>query len=493
MDDWQKPVPLRESSFAPEFPVECLPGWMADWCRDAAEEVQVPVDLPIMLCLTFAGAGLGRTVQVQIRPGWVESLNLYTVSVLAVGERKSVVLRHAKRPIVEREQERINDAALRIAPQQSEHRILEGRVKALEARAAKEDNAVERGNLKQQAKEAAQQLAAHHVEPKPQLLVDDVTPEKLAELIAEQGGRMLQASPEGTLFEIVKGRYSDKPNFDVYLKAHSGDDLTEDRISRGHCQLQRPALSIGITVQPDVIMDLNDQTSMRGRGFVARFGYSVPRSVVGVRQIGGKPMRAEVAANYTARMKQLWQIGAGEETTLNFSKEADRVMRAFECWLEPQLAPESHLASLAGWANKLAGRCARIAGILHVGRCVGEGKAWNGDIPVATVRDAIVIGRDYFLPHAHAAFARMGQTERLEDARRVARWLLRNGCAEISRRDIHAQVLGSRYNSDQVDAVIAILVNLGYLALIEDRHRKGRARSPGPRYEVNKRIEEVTL
>jgi hypothetical protein len=57
------------------------------------------------------------------------------------------------------------------------------------------------------------------------MFCDDETPESLSRLIAQQRGRMLQASAEGTCFEIVKGRYSEAANFDVYLKGHAGDPL----------------------------------------------------------------------------------------------------------------------------------------------------------------------------------------------------------------------------------------------------------------------------
>src|SRR5262249_19597488 len=146
---------------------------------------------------------------------------------------------------------------------------------------------------------------------------DDVTPEKLTSLLASQGGRMLQASPEGTAFEIAKGRYSDAPNFDVYLKGHAGDTLRSGRVSRGSDFVEQPALSLALAVQPDVIRGLSEQASMRGRGFLARFLYAMPASRVGQRVIAPDPVPEGVAAEYHENMLRLWRLRPTVDETGN--------------------------------------------------------------------------------------------------------------------------------------------------------------------------------
>src|SRR5262249_19705876 len=143
-----------------------------------------------------------------------------------------------------------------IAQAAADHRILEGRLKVAEAKAAKADTAEDRAKLTQEARRIAAELAKHVV-PKPtQLWCDDCTSEKLASLLAEQGGRMLQAGAEGTAFEIAKGRYSETANFDVYLKGHAGDPLRTGRVGREGESIDSPALSMALATQPDVICGL---------------------------------------------------------------------------------------------------------------------------------------------------------------------------------------------------------------------------------------------
>src|SRR5262249_44765827 len=149
-------------------------------------------------------------------------------------------------------------------------------IKDLQKKAAKAANPETRTQLARDAKELAKELAGTRVPVAPQLFCDDVTPEQLARLLALQGGRMLQASAEGTCFEIAKGRYSETANFDVFLKGHAGDPLRVDRIKRGSDTVDRPALSAALAVQPDVIAGLAEAASMRARGFLARWLFALP-------------------------------------------------------------------------------------------------------------------------------------------------------------------------------------------------------------------------
>lgn len=206
----------------------------------------------------------------------------------------------------------------------------------------------------------------------PQLICADVTPERLASLLAEQGGRMCLFSPEGDLFDMLAGRYTGgAPNFDVILKGHSGDALRVDRRGRSE-HVQHPALTIGLTVQPDVIRGLVDKPGFRGRGLIGRFLYSLPKSTVGRRRIAPEPLEYEVRQNYKKNVEALAQLetmqdydGSPVARMLYLTTDADALLKEFESELEPQLAEDGELGAMADWAGKLAGAVIRIASILH--------------------------------------------------------------------------------------------------------------------------------
>jgi hypothetical protein len=511
-DSWEQPLPIGATAHCPDFPADVLPGWLREWAEAVSVATQTPLDLPAMLALATGGAALATKFRVVVRPGWTEPTNLFTVTALPPGERKSAVFAEAMAPVQQCEAEEIERMAPVIAEAAAAHRVLEARLKATEQKAAKADNAKDQQELMQEAKELAKELAAHKVPEAPQLFCDDVTPEQLARLLARQGGRMLQASAEGTAFEIAKGRYSETANFDVYLKGHAGDPLRVGRVGRDADVVDRPALSLALAVQPDVIAGLAENASMRGRGFLARFLYSLPLSRVGSRQVAPEAVPLAVSIRYRDGMLALWRTtgtvdmaGKPSPHWLRFSPEADDLMRAFEGWLEPQLADGEALSYLAGWANKLAGAAARIAGVLYVAESFETDRPWSEPVNAATVAATIRLARDYLLPHAQAAFGIMGDDPLAEDARRAVRWLQErfsescepvnrvNGVgishgAVVSRRDLHANVFGGRRRVDEVDAVLALLVKLLYLRPESDPPRKGHKTSP--RFEVNPALAE---
>jgi hypothetical protein len=354
-DSWEPPIPLATESAPPDFPAELLPGPLARWVEAEAEATQTPPDLAGALVLAIAGGGLAGKVRVIVRQGWMEPTNLFTVVALPPGDRKSAVFAEAQVPVQEVERQEQERMAPIIAELASAHRVMEKRLKGLEEKAAKAEDQTEAAEYRQKAKELARELAAHQVPDLPEFYCDDTTPEKLTKLLARQGGRMLQASAEGTAFEIAKGRYSETANFDVYLKGHAGDPLRVGRISRDSDTVDRPALSVALAVQPDVINGLADQASMRGRGFLARFLFAIPASRVGRRSVAPAPVPAAVAGAYQGTIKKLWELpgltndnGKPEPYWLRFSAEADRALRTFEAWLEPQLAEGENLSHLAG-------------------------------------------------------------------------------------------------------------------------------------------------
>jgi hypothetical protein len=494
---WGEPVPLGTAPAVPDFPGHVLPAWLAGWVAAEAEATQTPLALAGSLALAVAGAALAGKVRVRIRNGWVEPANLFVVTALPSGERKSAVFADALVPVLEFERQEQQRLAPLIAEMASQHRILEAKLKAIEQKAAKEADQAKARDLSAEAKRRAEELAKHLVPDAPQLLCDDVTPEALARLLARQGGKMLLASAEGTAFEIAKGLYSETANFDVFLKGHSGDALRTDRVTRDGESVDHPALSCALAVQPDVVKGLSEEASMRGRGFLARWLYSVPQSRVGERTIAPRGVPEEVAADYRQGMLRMWQLlkrsfaGLEGPWELAFSAGADEALADFEAWLEPQLAEGQPLSYLAGWGGKLAGAIARLSLILHMATTLGGGgEAWNEPIHRRTVEAAIHLGRDYFLPHAVAAFGLMGADVRARDAARVVGWLagqvksetlkVWKGATVVSRAEIHTAVFGGSRTTDDVSATCQILIDHGYL-----RDVAGPWRRDSQLFEVN--------
>ena len=59
-----------------------------------------------------------------------------------------------------------------------------------------------------------------------------------------------------------------------------------------------PALTIGLTIQPDVLQGLAGKPGFRGRGLLARFQFCLPRSGIGYRKIVTPPVHPGDRAGY---------------------------------------------------------------------------------------------------------------------------------------------------------------------------------------------------
>src|SRR5699024_2619429 len=128
----------------------------------------------------------------------------------------------------------------------------------------------------------------------------DVTPERLIDLMDRQGGYMTVCSAEGGLFDSLSGRYDKTANFDIYLKGHAGDAIVVDRIGRKANSIPNPRLTMLLTIQPEVLSGLMNNTTFRGRGLCGRFLYAMCKSKVGHREISPPPIPAHVREEYRA-------------------------------------------------------------------------------------------------------------------------------------------------------------------------------------------------
>jgi replicative DNA helicase len=336
------------------------------------------------------------------------------------------------------------------------------------------------------------------VPPLPRLLADDTTAEALASLMADQGGRIALLSAEGGPFDAMAGRYQGGGVYlDPYLKGHAGDELRIDRKGRGAEYVERPALTVGLAVQPDVLRKLPDHPGFRGRGLLARFLYALPVNTVGSRTIAPPAVPEEIAERYRVDLYALARslldereaaklVGSEDPIVLTLTAPAAVRLTEFEAEIEPRLHPHhGDLAHIADWASKLVGAVARIAGLLHLAARLRDG--WALPVNDATITDAVTIGR-YLTDHALAVFDLMGGADpTLDDARYLLAWIERTGAKAFTRRELFTALPRGRFAKvDALDPPLALLVEHSYLRLLPPPERSagpGRPASPG--FEVN--------
>jgi hypothetical protein len=491
---WHAPIPLSAMHDLPPFPVDCLPAWLAEYVKCLAEATQTPQDLPGILVLSALAACAGGRVRLQVRPGWEEPLNLYSAVALPPGERKSAVFAEVTAPLAEFEAALAAERSYEIAEARARRKVAEKALDAAQNSAARAIGAERERRLEEVAM-AARELEDSVVPFEYRLLADDATPEATASLLTEQRGRLAVLSPEGGLFGQMAGRYSassGQPNLDVYLKGHSGDMLRVDRKGRAPEYIARPALTVGLAVQPEVLRSLSDQPGFRGRGLLARFFYSLPASRVGGRRSDALPLPDGVRENYSAELKVLTRSLEPMGTPpylLRLSLQAQAELLAFANDLEPRLGENGDLGHIADWGCKLVGGIGRVAALLHLAANVHGG--WGETVPVDSIQAAIRIGR-YLVHHAVAAFDLMEADPNLTLARRILHWILAKELTSFSRRDCFESMKGRVRRVEALDPILSILEAHGCIRRRLQESR-GRGRPPAPVFDVNPLVARFAL
>ena len=484
--EWEPLVPLGRTADLPPFPIKSLPDWGAAMVEAVAESTQTPPDLAGVVYLGVLAAAAGGRAEVEVQPGWREPVNLYAAPAMPPGSRKSAVFREMTAPLLEAEQALQETARADISESRVSRDIAEEQARKAITAAAKTGT----DEAKADAIESAQLADSISVPGWPRLVADDATPEALTTLLCEQGGRMAVLSAEGDLFDIMCGRYSrdgQVPNLGVFLKGHAGDLLLVDRKGREPERIENPALTIVVTIQPQVLLDIARRPALRGRGLLARVLYCLPPDTVGFRRIQVDAVPDDTRSACRSQVKAL-ALSLAEWTdpaVLMLAPEARQLLAGYQEEIEPRLrASGGDLADLRDWASKLAGATVRLAALLHLATHLKDG--YQRPIDADILERAIQLGR-YFTEHARAAFRQMGMDPLIGDAQVLLAWIKRSQAAEFSKRDLFNGVRGTRFQkTTDLDECLGLLVQHGYVRLAESSSTTKRGGRPSsPRYTAH--------
>lgn len=479
---WEEPLPFGRYRIMP-FPLDALPGEIRDYAAALSESVQTPVDMAGCAVLSVIATCVQGKYVIEGKKDWVEPLNIYLTEIALPSERKSAIQHAVVKPVSEYENRYNTVNAAAVEASRMQRRILERRQKSVEDQAAK-------GTAGQSAVEEIARQLTEYKERKPlRLFADDITPEKLASVLYENGGRMALLSSEAGIFDTLAGAYSKSVNIDVMLKSYSGDQIRVDRIGRESENIIRPALTVLLMAQPNVISRVLGNETFRGRGLTARFLYCMPPTAVGGREYRSRPVPDGVYAAYERRIINMLEDEYSEKPeVMTLSPEADAMLEEFSRELEPKLLKE--YAEIADWCGKLAGSVLRISGLLcRAGVCRGHDFLDRPEPLVVdgpTMAAAVRLGR-YFLNHAQAVFNVLPENAMYENAKRVLRMITEKGLTEFNRRTA-MRYCQSFKRVEEIQPVLDFLEDCGYIAQTEPVPSFGKGRPALPKYAVNPRI-----
>ncbi|MEP6652255.1 MAG: DUF3987 domain-containing protein [Myxococcales bacterium] len=499
--EWEAPNPFGGHGALP-FPVNELPRALRAFVVAVSEDTQTPSDLTAMLSLAAIATCVQGRAEVQVTPSYCEPLSVFVAVVAESGERKSSVMSHVTAPLYQWEQEIFRELKAQIERVKDDENILRKTKEVVEKRCAQASKPEERAALRANVAAISEELASRPpILEYPQILADDATPEALARLMAAHDDRMAILSPEGGVFEMMAGRYSNGvSNLDVYLKGHAGDPLRVERRNSLPITMNRPALTLGLAVQRDVIRGLASKDGFRSRGLIARFLMAFPMTRVGGRKVRNTtPIPVAVSRAYGDVIQRLLsgevvrarRTIVGQEQPpvekLTLTAEAAEIRTAFAESIEPRLGASGDLHHIADWAGKLAGAAVRIAGLLHSAACAEARQPVAGAISGPTMASAVRIAGEYLIPHAMVTTGVMGANPEEDAARAV--WGRIQGLrrSEFTERDLHQLLRGqARFaKAASVRVALELVAERGYIKQAPAMPKTGAGRQPSPSWEVN--------
>lgn len=467
---WEPPLPICDEE-RPAFPVEALPWVLQEYVTAVAESTQTSPDMAAVAALTVVSAAMRNLYKVRGRPEWTEPTNLYSLIVAEPSERKSAVLKAVIRPVDEFVRRYNKEHSLQIRLSEAQKTRLENHRRAL----LSDGHKISRQEA-DELHDVLEEMANYRQERPMRVYVDDTTPERLVQLLAENDNAISLISSEGGIFDVISGVYSSKSNIDVFLKGYSGERIDVSRISRENVGVDEACLTILLTVQPVVIDGLMKNEQFHSRGLTARFLYSVPASRVGARVYETPAIPEKVYRAYSDLISGILTEKREEQPRIMvLSEGAQERAKRFFGWIEQRLTDE--YSAYGDWIGKLMGNTLRIAGILA--RC---GRPEWHVVPV--IEEDVMESAEkialYFFSHAVSAYSAMGVHAGQKRLSRVLDRLRERNMTTITRRELMRECRWLS-GAEEAQMYLDTLEDYGYIKLVSldasDKLRAGRPKN----------------
>jgi hypothetical protein len=251
-------------------------------------------------------------------------------------------------------------------------------------------------------------------------------------------------------------------------------------MGRGTTILDKPVLTIGLTVQPTVIAALAENPEMIGRGLTARFMYSVPRTNTGHRDMFWEcDISDDVSTPYETRIRGLLtsELDADHPDDITVEREAVLEFHGWRQGLENQRGEGGALHIVSEWTTKLESTVARVAGLLALADLTEH-------VDVPTMRRAIALG-NYWLSHIRAVLDLWGRDDTVAKARQVVAWMTHRELSEFSVRDLYGSLRRLFPTADECRPVLHLLTERGWIRpLFDGPLVLGRRGVDSPRFAV---------
>lgn len=297
-DEWDAPYEFEGVELS-EWPKDAFPELAQRYIEEVSRSTETPVELASLLFLSVVATAAQKKYEIELKKSYREPVNIWVLPALPPGSRKSSVYSEITSPLRQWEEQQKNLLGTVVASKASKQKTLEAKIKHFRNLAARTKDESSFDEIQDQILILEKEL--ENLPILPQLWTSDITPEHLGTLMSQNGEAMAILNDEGGVFDILAGLYSNgRTNLDLFLKSWSGTPARVGRQSKPPVFLNKPLLTIGLTVQPHVIKNACKNKNFRDRGLLGRFLFVMPKSNIGYRTLEENPMDETVKINYQA-------------------------------------------------------------------------------------------------------------------------------------------------------------------------------------------------
>lgn len=402
-----------------QFPLAALPDAFGPLVADVSERLQCPPDFVAVPLLVAAASLVARRVAIrpQQRTDWTERGNLWALIVGRPGIMKSPAMAQAMAPLHRMEAR----AAELFNAQAAQHRAAaladklraEAAIKVARAK-LKKDSGADVAALLSNVDEGDEAQAP----TRPRYVVNDLTYEKLGEVLAQNPDGVLSERDEMRGLLLYLAREESAPARAFFLQAWSGGRYTFDRIGRGTVSVPDARLSMIGGIQPGPLCELVRQ-ARKGAGddgMIERFLIAWPDSLGQWREVDRYPDTPARRAAWKTfeRLDALTAGGVGAEHDadpdgnehgLPFLRLDDGARAAFGAW-HAELHGELRSCESEGLESALSKFRHHVPALALLMHVADQGV---GPVSEKAMLRALTLG-EYFASHAkrlHASGRRL--------------------------------------------------------------------------------------
>ncbi|MCQ2914326.1 MAG: DUF3987 domain-containing protein [Alphaproteobacteria bacterium] len=361
--DWKAPIPFEDDALS-DLCAGFLPTPLKEYVEAVSNNLHTPIGMGIFGAFSALSVALQKKTFVKVSDTYLEPLNLYLLTIMEPGCKKTANINMFRNVILKYEEETINKSEFGKSPQ---------------------------------------------------YIVNDTTLESLIDCLIDNNEKMGIISDEGGAFRTWSGLYTKGiTNIDVLLKGWDGGYIRLKRKDRN--QKINPFLTIYVSTQPFILEDLINNREFVESGFLDRFLYFSKEIKLEDRIKRPVPITQNCINEYEKLIFDLLKIK--DQHFLTLAKDAFELWWNFKTEIEYRKEPTGDLFDCIGWASKLAGHTLRIAGLFQM----IEHRGYYNEIDYSTMNNAISLAKQ-LIPHAKNALCNYSFFQKKQIRKSQVVWL----------------------------------------------------------------------